>query len=150
MDVILHCSDSSWGNAVVIDQWHAEKGFKNAYGIHVGYHFVVLNGHLNANKFNHFCDGLIETGRALDDDDQFEFDETAAATLGKNNCVQICLIGLSGQFTDKQLKAVATVLGWLKAIFHSIKVYQHKDFDPVNRPYCAGLTDAQLQAFNQL
>jgi N-acetylmuramoyl-L-alanine amidase len=149
MDVILHCSDSAFGNAVMIDQWHAAKGFKNTEGIHIGYHLVILNGHLTAKKFNKFFDGLIETGRALDDDDIFEWDEMAAATLGKNDCVQICMIGKSGQFTSSQILSVIRALKWLRQIFHVIHVSQHSDYDPVNRPYCAGLTEAQMKLFNQ-
>jgi N-acetylmuramoyl-L-alanine amidase len=149
MDIILHCSDSKFGNACLIDRWHAEKGFDNGT-VHIGYHYVILNGQLTANKYHKFFNGSIETGRALDDDDKFEFDETAAATLGKNNCVQICFIGESGDFTISQMKNCAILLRMLKEQYSDIKVYQHSDFDPVNRPYCAGLTKSQMEIFNTL
>jgi hypothetical protein len=149
-EIILHCSDSSFGSAVLIDQWHAGQGFKNSYGIHIGYHFVILNGQLNPNKFNKFCDGLIETGRALDDDDKFEFDETAAATLGANDKIQICLIGKSNSFTINQIASVFKVIGWISSIFNKEKVIvkQHSDYDPKNRPYCAGFSKEQMSKFN--
>ncbi len=148
MDVIFHCSDSKFGNAVIIDGWHREKGFDNGNGIHIGYHFVILNGQLSFNKYNRFFDGIIETGRPLDDDDKFEFDETAAATLGKNNCVQVCFIGESGKFTERQVYSGKNILQILKVTFGSIRVYQHADFDPVNRKYCAGFTADQMKIFN--
>jgi N-acetylmuramoyl-L-alanine amidase len=149
MDIILHCSDSTFGNAVMIDTWHAEKGFKNQDGIHIGYHYVILNGQLTATKFHKAFDGSLETGRALDDNDQFTWDETAAATLGKNNCVQICLIGKSGKFTSAQLLTLMKFLITLRNQYGEIKVYQHSDFDPVNRPYCAGFNSSQMKLFNK-
>jgi N-acetylmuramoyl-L-alanine amidase len=150
MDVIIHCSDSSWGNAVTIDNWHREKGFNNGNGIHIGYHYVILNGHISATKYHHFFDGGIETGRPIDDDKDFERDETAAATLGKNNCVQICMIGKSGAFTLAQYRSCASLLRMLKEQFQGIKVFQHSDFDPVNRLFCAGITKTQMAVFNSL
>jgi len=144
MKVILHCSDSEFGNAVLIDKWHREKNFKNAYGISIGYHFVILNGRLAADKYNHFCNGLIETGRALDDDDKFEWNEVAAATLGHNDCVNICLIGKSGKFSNEQIAALGKVLGWLKEIFKVLEIGQHSDYDPVRKPHCAGFSKEQM------
>jgi hypothetical protein len=133
----------------MIDGWHAEKGFKNQDGVHIGYHYVILNGQLSAKKFHGKFDGSLETGRALDDDDQFEFDEMAAATLGKNNCVQICLIGKSATFTSAQILTLMKLLLMLRSQFKTITVYQHSDFDPVNRPYCAGFNSSQMKMFNK-
>lgn len=149
MDCVIHCSDSKWGNAVTIDNWHRKRGFDNGNGIHVGYHFVILNGWLSAKKYNRFFNGSIETGRPLDDDGQFEKDEIAAATLGKNDCIQICLIGESGAFTLGQIKNCAILLRELKAQYKEIKVYQHSDFAK-NKPFCAGLSEAQMKAFNEI
>jgi hypothetical protein len=149
MDIILHCSDSAFGNAVMIDTWHTERGFKNQNGIHIGYHYVILNGQLTATKFHNAFDGSLETGRALDDDDQFEWDETAAATLGKNNCVQICLIGKSGKFTSAQILSLMKLLVMLRAQYHEIYVNQHSYYDPIRKPFCAGLTEAQINLFNK-
>lgn len=145
MEVILHCSDSSFGNAVMIDTWHAEKGFKNSYGIHIGYHFVILNGKLTGDKYNKFFDGLMETGRAFDGNSTIEWNEQAAATLGANDKINGCLIGKSGEFTENQiatLKNAAFVM--LKSIFGTIEISQHSDHDPINRAYCAGFTKKQM------
>lgn len=149
MEVILHCSDSLFGSAVMIDQWHAANGWKNPDGIHIGYHYVILNGQLTATKYHDHFDGSLETGRALDDDDLFEFDETAAATLGKNNCVQICLIGKSGKFTSAQLLKLMQLLTMLRQQYGKTEVSQHSDHDPINRKYCAGFIESQMKVFNK-
>jgi len=115
----------------------------------IGYHYVILNGWLSSTKYHRFFNGSIETGRPLDDDNQFEKDELAAATLGKNDCVQICLIGKSGEFTIAQIKNCAILLRELKAQYGNIKVYQHSDFEP-KKPFCAGLSKSQMEIFNSL
>jgi hypothetical protein len=149
MDCVIHCSDSKWGNAVTIDNWHRERGFDNGRGIHIGYHFVILNGWLSPTKYHKFFNGVIESGRPLDDDGQFEKDETAAATLGKNDCVQICLIGESGAFSIAQIKNCAILLRELKSQYGTIRVTQHSDHAK-NKPFCAGLNKSQIKIFNEL
>ena len=150
MECILHCSDSLFGNAVMIDTWHAEKGFKNQDGIHIGYHYVILNGQLTAKKFHAHFDGSLETGRALDDNDQFEWDEQAAATLGHNNCIQVCMIGKSGQFTGQQILALTKLLLMLRLQYKGLTIKQHSDYDPINRKYCAGFSEIQMRSFNNI
>jgi N-acetylmuramoyl-L-alanine amidase len=145
MKAILHCSDSFFGNAVMIDGWHAEKGFKNGDGIHIGYQLVILNGKINARSpYDPMLDGLLETGRAIG--------EAGAHTLGFNGSeyVGICLIGKSAQFTSAQLLKVTKVLSMLRQAHGTVTVTQHSDHDPVNRKYCAGLTAAQMKLFNSL
>ena len=150
-EVIIHCSSSGFGNAVLIDSWHAERGFKTPSGIHIGYHFVILNGQLSAKKHNSAFDGCIETGRPLDDDNIIQPDEIGAHALGYNkNSIGICLIGLSGQFTKAQLRSLRYTISVIKKQFGEIKVFQHSDKDPVNKPYCAGLTSIELIELNQI
>jgi len=145
MDIIIHASDSSFGNAVMIDTWHAQRGFKNSYGVHIGYHLVVLNGQLTYNKYNRYFDGLVETGRAFDDDDKFEWDETAAATLGANNKIQICLIGKSGAFTVMQWDGLREAIGIVKKVFKKItSIKQHSDYEP-KKPFCAGIPPSLME-----
>ena len=45
--IVLHCSDSTFGNAAVITNWHIQRGWQT-----IGYHFVICNGHLNKNFYN--------------------------------------------------------------------------------------------------
>lgn len=46
--IFLHCSDSPFGSAQVIDSWHKERGFNytlpDGTVIHNGYNFIIGNG----------------------------------------------------------------------------------------------------------
>lgn len=144
VNVIVHCSDSSFGNAALITKWHVtERRFET-----IGYHFVILNGRISAYKRNAYFDGHIETGRPLDDDKDMELDEAGAHAFGYNNSVGICLVGLSGTFTDAQLRSLAFLIKSLRKQFGEIKVLQHSDVEP-KKPQCAGLTKLQLSTFNK-
>lgn len=145
VNVIVHCSDSSFGNAALITRWHVvERGFET-----IGYHFVILNGRISAYKRNAYFDGHIETGRALDDDKDMELDEAGAHAFGYNNSVGICLIGLSGTFTDAQLRTLLHLVKLLRQQFGEIKVIQHSDVDS-KKPHCAGLTKLQMYTLNKV
>jgi N-acetylmuramoyl-L-alanine amidase len=48
--IIIHHSDSDYGSAAIIDQWHRQRGFDE-----LGYHFVIGNG-------TNSGDGQIEVG----------------------------------------------------------------------------------------
>ena len=150
MEVICHCSDSSFGNAATITAWHilpppSGRGFNS-----IGYHYVILNGLLSPGKYHNYFDGHIETGRPLDDDSDLELDEIGAHALGHNGSVGICLIGLSGQFTDAQLRALTHLIHKLRAQFkNNLTVRQHSDVEP-KKPKCAGLTKLQLAKLNEV
>lgn len=141
--VIFHCSDSSFGNAAVITQWHLQRGF-----LTIAYHYVILNGLLAPAKYHAYFDGHIETGRPLDDDSDLELDEKGAHTFNYNLAIGICLIGLSGQFTSAQLRASEHLVRKIRGQFKEIEVGQHSDYDP-KKPKCAGLTKLQLHDLNQ-
>jgi hypothetical protein len=147
VNVIIHCSDSSFGNAALITTWHVlpkpiGRGWSN-----IGYHYVILNGRLSAFKHHSYFDGHIETGRPLDDDKDIENDEIGAHAVGWNHAVGICLVGLSGTFTEAQLRSLAHLIKRLREQFGKIKVMQHSDVEP-KKPQCAGLTKIQLKTFN--
>jgi len=130
--VIIHCSDSAFGNAELIGSWHrGENGWSE-----IGYHFVILNGRTDAKfKYDSLYDGLIETGRHILED--------GAHTKGQNTeSIGICLIGKSNEFTDVQMNKLEQLLIILMAKFNELDIFQHSDFDPHNKPYCAGLTDS--------
>jgi N-acetylmuramoyl-L-alanine amidase len=139
-NVIVHCSDSSWGNASEITKWHLKRGWAT-----IGYHYVILNGRLSPFKMHSYYDGHIETGRALDDDKDMELDEKGAHAFGYNMAVGICLIGLSGTFTDAQMRSLGHLIRRLKKQFGEIEILQHSDVDPVNKPHCAGLSSGQMR-----
>lgn len=95
--VVLHCSASPWGNAIVIDEWHRKRGFRE-----IGYHFVITNGRPwrdfdGFDDLNGFDVG-IETGR--------DINEVGAHALGYNRThLGVCLVG--PPFTPSQLISMA-------------------------------------------
>lgn len=89
--IIIHCSDSDFGDRDLIDRWHRERGWNG-----IGYHFVVTNGVLESKKpYLAFNDGLVQTGR--------DVNVIGAHCRGFNkHSIGICLIGRH-TFTAKQL-----------------------------------------------
>lgn len=81
-EVIIHCSDSTWGDVDAIRSWHLARGFDD-----IGYHIVIENGYkTSSNIYDETRDGIIEIGRPIHID--------GAHTIGHNkNTLAICLIG---------------------------------------------------------
>lgn len=108
-NIILHCSDSTWGCAREIRLWHVAKGWRD-----IGYHFVVLNGKpvSNMEKPFEFLDGSIECGRYIDGDGFIEADEVGAHALGQNDSsVGICMIGKESEdFTTAQWNSTINLI----------------------------------------
>ncbi len=108
--VILHCSDSSFGTVQLIDEWHAARGFKRRdpdRGLTaIGYHYVIENGWTTSRHerdYDPMRDGQIVTAR-------YEH-EIGAHAQGSNDAVGICLIG-KATFTRRQLTSMyALVIG---------------------------------------
>ena len=98
--IIVHCSDSNWGNAAVIDEWHKARGWKC-----IGYHYVILNGKLLSSDFNKEFDGTLEEGRPVE--------RPGSHVKGMNaDTIGICLIGID-KFTPKQYKTLRQLLFYL-------------------------------------
>lgn len=118
--IILHCSDSEFGDAATIDRWHKERGFDR-----IGYHYVILNGVRVAHSpYKPVDDGLLEPGR----------DESVigAHCLGHNaDSIGICIIGKM-TFTPEQFKTAGILIKSLlkKYGLSSDDVYGHCEFDP--------------------
>jgi hypothetical protein len=138
MRVILHCSDSEFGNVLLIDKWHKARGWRM-----VGYHLVIPNGYIKKGIFNSLHDGLIESGRPFDMDDHFDPWELGAATKGENDAVQVCLIGKSGQFTGRQLASLEQALREMHSIYNHLDISQHSDHDS-KKAHCAGLDHSHM------
>jgi N-acetylmuramoyl-L-alanine amidase len=146
--IVLHCSDSGFGNAALIAKWHClpeekvvQNGrvFKGRGWSGIGYHYVILNGWLTSKHFNGKFDGYIETGRPVDDDPFISGSEMGAHVKGHNlNSLGICLIGKSGQFTENQLNTALELISELEDQFHEIDIFQHSNLDKA-KPFCAGL-----------
>jgi len=83
--IILHCSDSEWGDAKVIDAWHKARGWKK-----IGYHYVVLNGYRTYHQYIHQKRaevGVVEKGR--------KDSEIGAHVKGMNkHSIGVCMIGI--------------------------------------------------------
>lgn len=142
MEIIVHCSDSEFGNAILIDKWHRQNGWSGN-----GYHLVIINGRITSKVYNKHLDGFIETARPFDDNRRIDGWETGAHTRGKNNRIGICLIGKSGKFTPKQIDSLLYACLLMKEQFGKVHITQHSDHDP-RKPYCAGLSQSFIDNLN--
>ena len=119
--IVVHCSDSEWGDAAEIRRWHLERGFSD-----IGYHFVVLNGfreHADwVKKARDFkTDGLRELGRPLY--------LPGAHVAGHNaTTVGVCLIGTTN-FTGTQLQTLQRLVFDLRARYGDLEVKGHCEYD---------------------
>lgn len=93
--IVIHCSDSKFGNAQTIEDWHKEKSWDD-----IGYHATILNGQIDPDVHMDTMDGQIEVGR--------EWDKNGAHAKGYNDYFGICLIGVD-KFTDKQFESLLKV-----------------------------------------
>lgn len=100
-NIILHCSDSSFGSSLTIDSWHKEKGWSK-----IGYHYVISNGFFFGNsEYTSLFDGQIEPGRNLNFDTWVDNNEIGSHALGYNStAIGICFIGVK-TFTEKQMQS---------------------------------------------
>ena len=124
--IIVHCSDSPWGDAAVIDRWHKKRGWKGN-----GYHRIILNGRRTRWAYHKDDDGVVETGRPLDDDHILDTHEVGAHVRGHNrDSVGVCLIGKRGLYTvPQQLSLRITVRDLMDQFCLTIDdVYGHRDF----------------------
>lgn len=108
--IIVHCSASDFGTAIMIDQWHRSPP-RNWSSI--GYHAVIENGFPHASfltagpngkpKRIRLHNGMISFGRPLDADEDIDAHEQGAHAYGFNrDTLAICLIG-NKVFTKQQI-----------------------------------------------
>lgn len=117
-NIIIHCSDSSFGSASLIRSWHLQNGWSD-----IGYHFVVLNGFVSPGGPNGspltlpLLDGMVEVGRRLDGDNLLLGLEIGAHALGYNDrSVGICLIGRD-RFSEAQFRNSAALIRHLAMLW---------------------------------
>ncbi|MBM3326057.1 MAG: N-acetylmuramoyl-L-alanine amidase [Calditrichaeota bacterium] len=116
-EIILHCSDSEFGDAKLIDDWHRARGWSG-----IGYHFVILNPYpddaaLRLGRPQFDQDGVVQEGRALS--------KPGAHCEGRNvNSVGICLIG-KRLFTAAQFKSLVELTTGLIKQFAGTKALGH-------------------------
>lgn len=99
--IILHCSDSRYGDAHLLDQWHKARGF-----IRIGYHYVILNGFRTWRAYQarqlDCGDGALEIGRN-------EVDVGAHCAGHNAHSIGVCLIG-RGEYTPRQLETARRLM----------------------------------------
>ena len=127
--IVVHCSDSRYGNAALIDEWHRDRGFERRYAFakdsdlkHIGYHYVIENGIPAAlTDFDPEHDGLVTIGR--------DEEETGAHAYGLNNrSIGVCLIG-KHKFTDAQFRSLHGVCQTLLTKYElgPVDIIGHRD-----------------------
>jgi len=127
---IIHCSDSPYGNAELINNWH----IKGNGWPEIGYHYVILNGYLkNTSNFEERLDGLMETAR--------DIRWAGAHVYGQNaRSIGICLVGRDS-FSKQQIKSLKKLLADLDERFRfGDEIYYHRDFD--KKKTCPNLDDS--------
>lgn len=103
-NIIIHCSDSTFGCAREIRRWHLARGWRD-----IGYHFVIQNGRPVEGLDLEALDGSVECGRDLDEDLTLSGSEVGAHAFGYNSdSIGVCLVGTGeAAFTEKQACALA-------------------------------------------
>jgi len=119
--IIIHCSDSDFGSASIIDEWHKARGWDG-----IGYHYVITNGvQESCRKYKGSDDGVIQDGRNVE--------KQGAHVRGHNSdSLGVCLIG-KHHFTGKQMFYALPAL--LNLLFNTYKldsdnIFGHNEFNP--------------------
>ena len=117
-NLIVHCSDSGFGDAALIRKWHKEeRGWSD-----IGYHHVILNGRRRSvNTYKFEDDGLLEAGRAE------SLIGSHAEGLNATS-IGVCLIG-KAEFTVAQFKTLAMLLRTLRAQYPETLIFGHCSAD---------------------
>lgn len=139
-EIVIHCSDSGFGSAAMIDEWHRAQGWKG-----IGYHYVVLNGRRNG-AGHHYVredDGLVEVGRPEG--------ERGAHVHGFNrHTLGICLIGNRElQFTPLQVFSLITLVERLQAKYgiDTDEVKGHYEYPTAGGKTCPDFSVSSLRSF---
>ena len=115
--IVVHCSDSEWGDANVIRKWHKARGWTD-----IGYHYVVTNGRKESSvSYDGASDGVVQCGR--------DVAQPGAHASGINKySIGICLIG-KHHFSWNQFGALHDLLWKLHEKFPDARVIGHRDVD---------------------
>ena len=121
--IILHCTDSKWGDVKAIDAWHRQRGWDG-----IGYHYVILNAYPAYTSIKEKepvpeNDGLIIEGRPLW--------KVGAHCRGHNyDSVGIAVVGVD-TFSKAQLYSAAKLVKLMMKQFGLgvDNVYGHYEFN---------------------
>ena len=122
--IIIHCTDSNWGNVSEIKRWHLERGFGD-----IGYHYVIYNGYptyksWKDKEYSQFLDGYIASGRPVE--------LPGSHCLGHNHdSIGVALVGVK-DFTEAQFKSCSELIEELLKTYGLTQqdVYPHNFFNP--------------------
>lgn len=117
--LIVHCSDSAFGDAATIRLWHTSPDPRDPTKPwrDIGYHYVILNGARQNDSFDESLDGVVETGRPIE--------QVGAHCFGDNyDSIGICLIGKT-IFSDEQLNALVKLLVDLRKEYKNPEIWGH-------------------------
>jgi hypothetical protein len=137
--IFIHCSDSDWGSAVIIDGWHKARGWTG-----IGYHFVVGNGMISPSQRNPWDNlvGSIEAGRSLDDNSEVKVpSEVGSHVFGFNYEVGICLIG-KHNFHEQQIIQLRKLIEEIQTKYslQPHEVYGHCEAGSLDARYAVNKT----------
>ncbi|APF20384.1 N-acetylmuramoyl-L-alanine amidase family 2 [Caldithrix abyssi DSM 13497] len=123
--IIIHCTDSEWGNVQAIDAWHKQRGWDG-----IGYHFLIGNVYPEYQNIKNLHpvpehDGLILEGRPIE--------KMGAHCRGHNyDSIGVALVGVK-TFSKAQLYSLINLLKLLMKQFQIDvdQIYGHYEFDPL-------------------
>lgn len=143
-NIIVHCSDSLFGNVNAIRRWHEERGWDDC-----GYHFVILNGHIEPQFYLPTLDGSIECGRPMNGDNWLYGNEIGAQALGYNqNSIGICMIGTKTFTSDQQFSLLCLVKNIIKHYeSQDLKVLGHYETESAHGKTCPNI---DMNTFREL
>lgn len=135
--LVIHDSDSKYGNPFILDDWHNKRGFKYDHAvsgtpIHVGYHYLILNGRLYGSSTIDYLpeyDGLIIPCRP-----EGAIGAHCQANGRNSDSLGICFIGPFSEtdsFTPKQFSSGAFLCSSLRRKYKIPveKIVGHKEQD---------------------
>lgn len=128
--IIVHCSDSEWGTAIIINKWHTDPEPLGRGWTSIGYQAVIENGYPTADHYKRgyrlrLFNGMISHGRPYDTDDALTGAEVGAHAYGFNrDSLGVCVIG-KDRFTKQQVIQLVKLLRLWEIVFRL-------DFSPDN------------------
>ena len=118
--VVVHCSDSGFGNAALISKWHTQQKPQGRGWSAIGYHYVILNGLVeDENRYHSHMDGFLEVGRPEE--------IMGAHCCGSNqDSIGVCLIG-NTIFSAKQMFRFKFLKEELEKKYGNLEIFGHKE-----------------------
>ena len=118
--LIIHCSESDFGDAALIKKWHTDPRPAGNGWTDIGYHFVVLNGFRKKRIYVQEDDGKIEAGLPVE--------RQGAHCWGHNKTsIGVCLIG-KRLFSAKQLYDALPEIIRMTGTIHNFELKGHYEY----------------------